>query len=90
MAELAEVTRRLDGIDGRLQDISRTLEAVAIQGERLTNIQSQVSELWRKIDTIQRTQDKCPIQFISKTFWIVQGAIIVAIIGVGLKTFGVV
>ena len=90
MVEKDEITRRLDGIDDRLSAISHALERVAIQGERLTNLQSQVTELWGKVNSIQRAQDRCPIVYINKTFWIVQGAIVVAIVGIGLKTFGVV
>ena len=89
MVEIDEISRRLDGIDGRLSDISKTLQAVAIQGERLTNLQSQVSELWRKVDSIQRAQDQCPINTINKMIWAIIIPMALILLGVSLKTFGV-
>ena len=89
MVEIDEITRRLDGIDGRLSDISRTLEAVAIQGERLTNLQSQVNELWAKVNTVKENQDRCPIRSLNKVVWVIQVPTTLLVIGVGLKAFGV-
>lgn len=97
MVELDEIIRRLDGVDKQLSGMAKTLEIVAVQGERLANMQTQINVISKdvraletKASAVELAQAKCPIVYINKSFWIVQGAIIVAIIGVGLKTFGVV
>ena len=89
MVELDEISRRLNGIDDRLSKIAETLQAVAVQEERLTNLQSQMSDLWRKVDTIQRTQDKCPIATINRMIWAIFIPMALILLGVSLKTFGV-
>ena len=89
MVELDEISRRLNGIDDRLSKIAESLQAVAVQEERLTNLQSQMSDLWRKVDSIQRAQDQCPINTINKMIWAIIIPMALILLGVSLKTFGV-
>ena len=94
--QFEHITHRLDGIERHLQAITQTLQTVAVQEERLTNLQGQVVVLFTKCDEInrdirktQRVQDSCPIKTIYRLVWAFQIPNSAAIVAVGLKAFGV-
>lgn len=89
MLELDHINKRLDGIDDKLNRIADTMQVVAIQGERMTHLQAQVSELWVRVNQIKEKQDQCPIESINKLMWRLQIPMAISLLGIGLKAFGV-
>lgn len=55
----------------RLKNIEKLLSGLAVQEERITNMQSKINALWKKYDEafkpegtiakLQRASDKCPV-----------------------------
>ena len=92
--DIGSIERRLDRLDIKLEDIAQTLKLVAVQGERINNIQDQIldvkkshSQLVKWVTTLQQYQDRCPIKSMSKIIWCIQVPQAIAILALAGKLF---
>jgi len=70
VTELQIVLDKLDGQDDRLAGIEKAISQIAVQDEKILNLQSQVNALWKKQDAyfgpkgvvseLKNNQANCP------------------------------
>lgn len=70
MTDLLDVIEKIDEQNDRLKQIEIAISAVAVQNERIVNLQTQMNALWKKYDAsfsadgivsrIQQHQASCP------------------------------
>jgi hypothetical protein len=71
------ILEKLDDQADRLHKIERAISVIAVQDERILNMQSQLNSLWKKYDSafspegmvskIKQHQASCPRETIDKT-----------------------
>lgn len=96
------ILKKLDTQADRLEKIEQAISRIAVQDEKILNLQAQVSSLWRKYDTafgpegtmvqIQKFQASCPRETVKKELdkqWAIIGLISIIVTGCLLKAFGV-
>ena len=91
MTDLETILEKLDEQNGRLKTIEQAIASIAVQDEKIINIQSQVNGLWKKFDQcfspdgvvpkIQQRQASCPRNQV-KYMW---GAVFITALGVIIK-----
>ena len=74
--ELKMILGRLDKQDGQLSNIEATIGKIAVQDEKILNIQTQITALWKKYDDafkpdgpifkIEKHQANCPEKRVEK------------------------
>ena len=87
----------------RLAKIEQVISVIAVQNEKILNLQSQVSSLWNKYDDafgpdgvvnqVKNFQASCPRESIKDALnrqWVIIGLLATTVVGIALKTFGVV
>ena len=94
MADIETVLEKLEEQNLRLKQIESTVAAIAVQDEKIINLQSQVNGLWKKYDTyfsadgiipkMQQHQASCPRSQV-KYIW---GAVFVTALSVIIKFLG--
>ena len=70
MERLEQYAKRFDGIENSIKEVSETLKKVAVQDERILNIDSKTTKLFRfhdeefgpdgVVSKIQQHQSQCP------------------------------
>ena len=88
------IEAKIDKLDQRLEKIEVTIQTIAVQNERITNLQSQMNALWRKCDEQTKTnlefekhKASCPRVQIARIWWAI-GIMITAeltVIGLGFQ-----
>ena len=94
MADIETVLEKLEEQNLRLKQIETTVAAIAVQDEKIINLQSQVNGLWKKYDTyfsadgiipkMQQHQASCPRSQV-KYIW---GAVFITALSVIIKFLG--
>lgn len=82
MSELELVINKLNGLENRLDNIETAISLIAVQDEKILNMQSQISAIWKKIDmmtgpdgtisNIKNHQARCPenrVTNLENRFW---------------------
>jgi hypothetical protein len=91
MTDIDRVLEKLEEQNKRLDQIERAVTAIAVQDEKIVNLQTQVNGLWKKFDlyfsgngvipTMQQHQASCPRNQV-KYIW---GAVFVTALSVIIK-----
>lgn len=102
MTEQEQILKKLDEQTIRLEKIELAISTIAVQDEKILNLQSQVSQLWKKYDSvfgpdgvipmIRNFQASCPRETIKKDLskqWAIIGILALVVTGALLKAFGV-
>lgn len=95
------ILKKLDTQAGQLANIEKAISKIAVQDEKILNLQAQVSSLWNKYDTafgpdgtmieIQKFQASCPrnnIETDLKRQWGAIAVLAAMVTGAVLKAFG--
>ena len=94
MNDAAAILKKLDKQDERLERIESTITVLAAQAVKITNLQHQVSALWKKQDlltspdgmlsNIAKHQASCPRKQFPRIWWAL-GLLYTSMLGVILK-----
>jgi hypothetical protein len=86
--------KRLEKIEFQLDEIKETLSKMAVQDEKISRIQAEISSLWKKYDdlstrcnTVALYQASCPRSSL-KWVYVFQIPMGLALLGMAFKTFG--
>lgn len=96
------ILEKLDDLSERLLKIEQVVSILAVQDEKILNLQSQVSQLWKKhdiacgpegiVNQVKNFQASCPRESFKDTIgrqWVAIGLLATITTGTLLKALGV-
>ncbi len=96
------ILEKLDNMSDRLVKIEEVIAIIAVQDEKILNLQTQVSQLWKKhdqacgpegiVNQVKNFQASCPRLQIKETIdrqWVIIALLATMVCGSLLKAFGV-